>query len=84
MLVAKGRVGFTMELGEWIETTLKLPLSKLLELTPLIAVSSNRLTAAPPKDPVDRILIATAQAHHCPIVTRDRQILGYPHVQSIW
>jgi PIN domain nuclease of toxin-antitoxin system len=31
----------------------------------------------PPKDPVDRILIATARRHRWKLITRDRRILDY-------
>jgi PIN domain nuclease of toxin-antitoxin system len=36
------------------------------------------------KDPADRIIIATARLLRCPVVTADREILGYPHVDTIW
>jgi PIN domain nuclease of toxin-antitoxin system len=36
------------------------------------------------KDPVDRFLIATSRLNKAPIVTADRKILDYPHVDSIW
>lgn len=84
MLVAKGRVGFSLDLEEWIEKSLRLPQVKLLELTPKIAVLSSRLQGNPPADPADRILIATAKAHGIPLVTKDEEIQDYPHVESIW
>jgi len=36
------------------------------------------------RDPADRIIIGTARLLQCPIVTGDRRILEYPHVQKIW
>ena len=35
-------------------------------------------------DPADRILVATARLRGLPVVTADRRILDYPHVESIW
>jgi PIN domain nuclease of toxin-antitoxin system len=35
-------------------------------------------------DPADRIITATARLNHCTILTADRKILDYPHVNSIW
>lgn len=84
MLVAKERIGFTMDVEEWLEKSLRLPEMRLLELTPRIAVLSTRLTGNPPSDPADRILIATSKVHHCPIVSRDQAIRDYAHVESVW
>jgi PIN domain nuclease of toxin-antitoxin system len=36
------------------------------------------------RDPVDRLVVATARVHSCPVVTADRRILDYPHVDTIW
>ena len=36
------------------------------------------------QDPVDRILVATARLHEASIVTADKKILNYPHVESVW
>ena len=84
MLVAKGRLGLSMDVEEWIERSLKLPELHLLDLTPKIAVLSTRLDGSPPADPADKILIASAKVHHCSIVTKDRLILDYPHIESVW
>ena len=35
-------------------------------------------------DPVDRVLVATARLHNLQLVTGDRKILDYPHVQTLW
>ena len=36
------------------------------------------------RDPFDRILIATAQAHKMTILTKDRTIPTYPKVKAVW
>jgi PIN domain nuclease of toxin-antitoxin system len=36
------------------------------------------------KNPADRIIIATARIHRCPLVTADRRILEHPHVDTVW
>lgn len=33
---------------------------------------------------LDRIIVATAMLFNIPIVTVDRTIRAYPHVQTIW
>jgi PIN domain nuclease of toxin-antitoxin system len=35
-------------------------------------------------DPADRIITATARLNHYTILTADKKILAYPHVDSIW
>lgn len=35
-------------------------------------------------DPVDRIIVATARRLLCPIVTADKKIIDYPHVETVW
>ena len=48
-----------------------------------IALASTQL---PPihRDPFDRIIIATAQAHGMTILTKDRTIPTYPEVKAVW
>ncbi|MEA2068828.1 MAG: type II toxin-antitoxin system VapC family toxin [Verrucomicrobiota bacterium] len=43
-------------------------------------------TQLPPihRDPFDRIIIATAQAHGMTILTKDRTIPTYPKVKAVW
>ena len=35
-------------------------------------------------DPADRIIVATARRLLCPIVTADKKIIDYPHVETVW
>ena len=35
-------------------------------------------------DPVDRILVATARLHTAALITGDKKILDYPHVETLW
>ncbi|MGA2975665.1 MAG: type II toxin-antitoxin system VapC family toxin [Spirochaetia bacterium] len=36
------------------------------------------------RDPADRIIIATARMHQCPVVTEDKRIREYAHVETAW
>lgn len=36
------------------------------------------------RDPCDRILVATARTLRCSLITGDRKILDYPHVNTLW
>jgi PIN domain nuclease of toxin-antitoxin system len=54
---------------------------KLLHLSPSIAVESTILPSEFHKDPADRLIVATARVHDCPLMTADAKILAYPHVK---
>jgi len=54
----------------------------LLPLTADIMEEAYSLPGELHRDPVDRVLIATARLDEMTIVTTDRLILEYPHVRS--
>jgi PIN domain nuclease of toxin-antitoxin system len=35
------------------------------------------------RDPADRIIVASARRLSCPIVTTDKKIIDYPHVETV-
>ena len=84
VLVSKGRIGFSVDVGEWIDRSLKLPYFRLAGLTPEIAVGSTRLPGYDHSDPADRIILATALSHGCRLVTRDGNMRDYTHVKTVW
>ncbi len=77
MLEAKGRIGLSIPLDAWVQAALRAPGSRLLDLSPRIAIESTRLPADPPGDPTDRILMAGARVESARLVTCDRDILEY-------
>jgi PIN domain nuclease of toxin-antitoxin system len=77
MLEAKGRVRLLPDCHAWVEHALQAPGIHLVELTPAISIASTRLPNYTHRDPVDRILIATARLTGATLVTRDRLILDY-------
>ena len=48
------------------------------------AVLSAQLSATYPRDPIDRLIGATALAEGMPLVTADQKIRNAPDVQTIW
>ena len=36
------------------------------------------------RDPADRIIVATARIHSSKLITADRKILEFPHVDAVW
>jgi PIN domain nuclease of toxin-antitoxin system len=56
---------------------------ELLPLSPEVAVASTQLPGDFHRDPADQMIVATARLYNCPIVTLDRLIRAYPHVQVL-
>ena len=46
-------------------------------MSPDVLIASSYLPGKPPKDPIDRIIAATARELGATLVTRDRALLGY-------
>lgn len=77
MLTDKQRIILLPSLDAWIERA-RVMLDMLeVPLTGAIAKEAGRLEAPIHGDPCDRIMIATAKALGCPLVTSDRRILAY-------
>jgi PIN domain nuclease of toxin-antitoxin system len=77
LLVARNRIGLSARPERWFQKVLALPGVKLAELTPDILIYSSFLPGDPPRDPADRIMIATARDIGATLVTRDRLLLKY-------
>ena len=77
MLVEKDRMVLAMTPEMWFERILALPGVALAAMPPPVLIASCALPGAPPADPVDRILAATARTFGYTLVTRDRHLLAY-------
>ena len=83
-LVQADRLRLPVDLSECFEPFLQYPGTVLLDLTPAIAIESNRLPGDFHRDPADQIVVATARLHQCSLVTSDNRIRRYPHVQTVY
>jgi len=77
MLLSKGRIRETREAEDWYRDCLRGGEIVEQDVTSAIFIGSCFLPQPIHKDPIDRILIATARTHDLTIVTRDRAILTY-------
>jgi PIN domain nuclease of toxin-antitoxin system len=84
MLVAKGRVALSMDIGEWLSVVSQIEAVRFVPVDNEIAVKSIELPGAFHKDPADRLIVATARKLAAPLVTVDDKIRDYPHVRTIW
>ncbi|HMP72053.1 MAG TPA: type II toxin-antitoxin system VapC family toxin [Kiritimatiellia bacterium] len=74
MLESKSRILFEQDCAQWIQQALAVPGIELAPLTVDIALASTHLPGDFHGDPADRIIVATARAHACPLVTADETI----------
>jgi PIN domain nuclease of toxin-antitoxin system len=84
LLVKKKRLTLSMDVTDWIAKSENLPFIQFIPVSNSIAVKSVNLPQPLHMDPVDRIIIATALSNGAPIVTKDKKILDYSHVKTIW
>lgn len=82
-LVEKGRLDVAMPLAGWLEAALTYPGIRRLPLTDGVIVESVSLPGTFHRDPADQLLVATARSLGVPLVTSDRKILAYPHVDTV-
>ncbi len=77
LLTARGKVNLMMPPDRWFERLLQAPGLRLAEMPPKVLIASSFLPGAPPKDPADRIVVATAREFGFVLVTRDKPLLAY-------
>ena len=77
MLVSRNRLSLIAQPERWFQRLLSIPGTRLADLSPDILIASSFLPGEPPRDPADRILLATARDLGATLITRDRQLLKY-------
>ena len=77
MLAARGRLQFLIRPERWFANLFQLPGVRLADLSPDLLIASCYLPGKPPKDPIDRIIAATARDLGATLITRDRALLDY-------
>jgi len=84
LLVSKKRLQLTLSVTDWIGKSEALPFITFLPVDNSVAIKSVNLPQPLHNDPADRIIIATAISMGVPLVTKDKKLLKYPHVKTIW
>lgn len=77
LLVAKDRLGLAIKPGIWFDGLLDRAGMSLAGMPPSVLIAAASLPGAPPRDPADSILLATAREYGHTLVTRDRALLAY-------
>lgn len=81
-LAEYNRLILSCSVDEWLEAALAYPGVQLLNLTLPIVVEATQLIGFH-RDPFDQMIVGTARIYGCPLLTADRKILDYPHVQTL-
>ena len=84
LLIKKKRLHLTLEVTDWIAKSESLPFIQFVPVTNSIAVKSINLPLPLHSDPADRIIIATALSVGAPLVTKDKKLLDYSPIKTIW
>jgi PIN domain nuclease of toxin-antitoxin system len=84
LLLWKGRLALHCGIHQWIAGVARLPGFRFIPVDSAIAIDAVHLPHYSPRDPADRIIIATALRYDASIVTADREMQGYPNIATIW
>jgi len=83
VLVKKGRIKIKLDLDDWLDIATEKSGIEVCTITYEIAKKAGSLPAIH-GDPIDRLLIATAQFHNLQFATKDQWIRKYPDLNSFW
>lgn len=84
MLVARGRLELTMDVGAWLAAAEGLPLLEFVPVDNAVALRAVGLPDTLPRDPADRIIAATALGFGATLVTGDERLRGYRSLPTLW
>ena len=84
LLVKKGRLELTTDVGDWIASSEALPFFHFVPVDNRIALRSNHLPGELHNDPADRMIIATTLTLGATLITKDRKIRSYSGVETLW
>ena len=82
-LAQRKQIELDRSVEEWIDKSIAVLGAHEIELSRVIAVEAYRLPGEFHRDPADRVLVATARLFGMTLVSADRQLLRYRHVNSM-
>lgn len=84
MLVQRGRLELSLEVEDWIAHSESVPAVEFVPVSNHLALRSVTLPGELHGDPADRLIVATARYLGLPLITRDRKLRAYEHVETVW
>lgn len=82
-LYDRDRINLSEDPKRWIAGIIAEPRITAVSISAKIAIDAFRLPGNFHKDPADRIIVASARVHNCPILSQDAKITEYYHVKHI-
>ncbi|MBN1675077.1 MAG: type II toxin-antitoxin system VapC family toxin [Kiritimatiellae bacterium] len=80
----RGRIGLDRHWKTWFRHYIALNGWKPIGIDLAIVEEAYSLPEPFHADPVDRVLVATSRLKSLHVITADRKILDYPHVETVW
>ena len=84
LLVKRNRLRLSIDVRDWITGSESLPFFSFVPIDNEIALKSVQLSPPLPKDPADRIIIASAIVKGATLITKDNKIRTVPDVETLW
>jgi len=78
-----GNLKLSMPADDWLKEIVSNSALSVMRLSNQVAWESCHLPGEFHRDPADRIIVATARIMKVILVTSDRRVLQYPHVETI-
>ena len=82
--VSKGKLELSVDVLTWLDAARRVSGFRFVPLDDVTAAKSVMMPGDFHPDPADRIIVALARELAAPLVTADRKIQAYGHVQTIW
>jgi PIN domain nuclease of toxin-antitoxin system len=83
LLVSRNRLNLFMTPERWFARLLSIPGMRLADMSPDVLIASSILPGDPPRDPADRIIVATARDIGATLITRDSLLLKYGQASQV-
>lgn len=84
LLIKKGKLELSNHPDVWLGKIENLEAVRFVPVDNRVAAYSVNLPDFSHKDPVDRMIVATALIYGARLITSDEKILNYKKVQTIW
>jgi len=84
MMVKTGKVEIKIPTDQWLDQAVNTTGIEVYDLNPRVAAESCNLPGEFHKDPADRIITATARVNDITLITKDKKIIDYPYVRTVW
>ena len=83
LLAAKGRIEIG-DVHEWLQRAVERPGTVVLDFTAAICATGAGFGTRFPKDPSDRLIVATALHHDLALATADQAITSSGLIRTVW